>query len=111
MQEYLEKPYKADPDELIERINYLGIMISQSGQCLADAKYYQDTIVNGVIMEAIQKAYEEKLSASTINKFVTTAAKDQNLLVNTFDRINASAVHQLDAIRTIISYKKSEMLL
>jgi hypothetical protein len=109
MQSYLEKPYKADPEELIERMNYLGILIAQSGQCLADARYYQDTIVNGAIMEALQKAYEERLSASTINKFVTSAAKEQNLLVNTFDRINASAVHQIDAMRTIISYRKSEM--
>lgn len=109
MQAFLEKPYKVEPEDLIERIGLLGILISQSGQCLADAKYFQDQCVNGVIMEAIQKAYEEKLSPSTINKFVTTAAKEFNYLVNTFDRINSSATHQLDGIRTVISYRKSEM--
>lgn len=109
MIEYLEKPYGVEPEELLERMSYLGIMIAQSGQCLADAKYYQDSIVNGAIMDAIQKAYEQKLSPSTINKFVTTAAKEQNYLVNLFDRINATATHQLDSVRTAISYKKAEM--
>ena len=106
---YLEKPYKSDPEDLLERMSTLSILMAQSGQCLADAKYYQDTIINGAIMDAIQRAYEEKLSPSTINKFVITAAKDQNYLVNTFDRINASATHLLDAVRTAISYEKSKM--
>ena len=109
MAAYLEKPYKSDPDDLLERMSTLSVLMAQSGQCLADAKYYQDSIVNGAIMEAIQKAYEEKLSPSTINKFVTTAAKEQNHLVNSFDRINASATHLLDAVRTAISYEKSKM--
>ena len=60
-------------------------------------------------MEALQKAYEERLSPSTINKFVTTAAKDQNFLVNWLDRINSSSVHQLDGLRSILSYRKAEM--
>jgi hypothetical protein len=109
MAAYLEKPYSSDPDSLMERMSYLSVLMAQSGQCLADAKYFQDTVINGAIMEAIQKAYEERLSASTINKFVTTAAKEQNYLVNTFDRINASATHLLDAVRTAISYEKSKM--
>ena len=109
MQSYLEKRAGGEPNDLIDRAENLAILIAKSGQCLASAKYLQDTVVNGAIMEALQKAYEERLSPSTINKFVVTAAKDFNYLVNWFDRINATATHQLDAIRTIISYRKSEM--
>ena len=109
MAAYLDKPYKSDADDLLERMSTLSVLMAQSGQCLADAKYYQDAIVNGAIMDALQRAYEERLSPSTINKFVMTAAKDQNYLVNRFDRINASAVHLLDAVRTAISYEKSKM--
>ena len=109
MQKYLEKEIGSDPIELIKKVEWLNILIAQSGNCLADAKYYQDSVINGAIMEALQKAYEERLSPSTINKFVSTAAKEMNYLVNWLDRINSTAVHQLDAIRTLISYRKAEM--
>jgi len=109
MQSYLELKSGSEPNDLIERAENLAILIAKSGQCLADAKYLQDNIVNGAIMEALQKAYEERLSPSTINKFVLTAAKEFNYLVNWLDRINATATHQLDAVRTLISYRKAEM--
>jgi hypothetical protein len=109
MQTYLEIKPGPEPNDLIERAENLAVMIAKSGQCLAEAKYFQDCIVNGAIMDAIQRAYEEKLSASTINKFVTTAAKEQNFLCVWFDRINSASTHQLDALRTVISYRKSEM--
>lgn len=108
-QKYLEEKPGTEADDLIERASLLSILIAQSGQCLADAKYIQDEIVNGAIMEAIQNFYSEKLSPSTVNKFVTTAAKEANYLVNWLDRINATATHQLEGIRSMLSYRKAEM--
>lgn len=110
-QKFLETKPGSEPNDLIDRAENLAVLIAQSGQCLADAKYLQDTVINGAIMEALQKAYEERLSPSTINKWVITAAKEFNYLVNWLDRINATATHQLDAIRTLISYRKAEMTL
>lgn len=109
MQEYLEKAVPSEPNDIIDRLTYLTQMVAISGQLLAEAKRYQDEIINGAIMEALQKAYEERLSPSTINKFVTTAAREQNYLVNWIDRINASATHQIDGLRSILSYRKAEM--
>lgn len=111
MQDYLEKKVDEDPAILMDRIGFLTVMIAQTSKMLADAKYYQDTLVNGAIMDSLKKAYEEKLSPSTINKFVTTAAREQNYLVNWIDRLNSAAVHQLDGIRSIVSYKKAEMVM
>ena len=108
-QKYLEEKTGSEPNDLITRAENLSILIAQSGQCLADAKYLQDTVINGAIMEAIQKFYSDKLSPSTVNKFVTTAAKEANYLVNWLDRINATATHQLEGIRSILSYRKAEM--
>lgn len=109
MQSFLELRTPNDPMAMLERADDLGILIAKSGHYLAQAKYLQDQVINGAIMEAIQRAYEERLSASTINKFVSTAAKDLNYLVTWFDRINSAAVHQLDGIRSAISYRKAEM--
>lgn len=111
MMDYLEMPAGSDPLEIMRRMENLNIMVAQAGRCLADAKYYQDQVVNKTIHEAIKNAFDEKLSPSVINKYVNTAAKEHNYLVNMFDRINAAAVHQIDSLRSILSYKKSEMLL
>lgn len=108
-QAYLEKKVGSEPNELIERVELLSILIAQSGQCLANAKYLQDQVINGTIMEALKSAYDDRLSASTINQFVKSSAKEFNYLVNWLDRINSTATHQLDSTRTIISYRKSEM--
>ena len=60
-QKYLEEKTGSEPNDLITRAENLSILIAQSGQCLADAKFIQDEIVNGAIMEAIQKFYSDKL--------------------------------------------------
>ena len=86
-------------------------LIAKSGQCLAEAKYIQDQVINAGLMNAIGEGLETKLSPSLINQFVKSNAKEVNLLVNWFDRINAAATHQLDSTRTIISYKKAELSL
>ena len=111
MQVYLETETGPEPQHLIDRAELLTILIAKSGQCLAEAKYIQDQVINAGLMNAIGEGLETKLSPSLINQFVKSNAKEVNLLVNWFDRINAAATHQLDSTRTIISYKKAELSL
>ncbi len=108
MNRYLQKPAGSEPNELIERIEFLSIMISQSGEYLATAKHLQDTVIHSSIMNAVKEGYTEKLSATALNKFVGSLAKEENYLVNQFDRINSSAVHMLDGLRSVLSYRKAE---
>lgn len=109
MQAYLESPVGKEPVELLERIEYLMIMVAKSGQLLAEAKLQQDHLVNAGLLQAMEDGLDKKLSPSLITKFVSSNVKEVNYLVNWADRINASATHQLDAIRTIVSYKKAEL--
>jgi len=109
MQLFLETPAGLEPQELIDRIEYLNILVAKSGQILARAKYIQDDIINTGLIEAMEQELDKKLSPSLVNKFVGSGAKNINYLVNWADRINAAATHQLDGIRTIISYKKAEL--
>lgn len=109
-QEYLEQPAGSDPQDIIQRLEYLNVLIAQSGRCLAEAKYLQEQVVE----ESIKKVLADEnynMTASTLNTFVKALARDYNYLVNQFDRINAAATHQIDSLRSILSYKKSEMLL
>ena len=50
-----------------------------------------------------------KLATSTINMWIKSKAKDWTRLKNAFDRINASSVHQIDAIRSILSFEKAKI--
>ena len=109
MQSFLETPAGLEPQDLLDRIEHLTILVAKSGHLLAKAKFIQDDIVNTGLMKAIEDGLDKKLTPSLINKFVSTNAKNINYLVNWADRINASATHQLDGIRTVISYKKAEL--
>ncbi len=111
MQAYLESPVGQEPAELLERIEFLMIMVAKSGQLLAEAKFQQDGLINAGLLQAMEDGLDKKLSPSLITKFVSSNAKEVNYLVNWADRINASATHQLDAVRSIVSYKKAELSL
>lgn len=109
-QEYLELPAGSDPHDIIQRLEYLNVLIAQSGRCLAEAKYLQEQVVE----ESIKKVLADEnynMTASTLNTFVKSMAKEYNYLVNVFDRINSSATHQIDSLRSILSFKKTEMML
>lgn len=109
MQAYLDTPTGPEPQHLIDRTEMLYLLISKSGQCLAEAKYIQDQIINTGLLKVMEDGLDSKLSPSLINQFVKSSAKEVNYLVNWLDRINSAATHQLDGIRTIISYKKAEL--
>src|SRR6185295_5922562 len=111
MQKYLEETTPSEPNDLIDRTEKLNILIAQSGKMLADAEWYRDEIVNSAIMKSIKDSMEEKLSATVLNQYIKTTARDYNFLVKWIDRINATATHQIDSIRTIISFRKAEMVM
>jgi hypothetical protein len=102
----IEKP-SDEPAELLERMGQMEIVIARAGHCLALAKKLQDEYISTAIINALERQIEEKLSPSTINIYIKSIAKDYNYLVNSFERINSSAVHQHDGLRTRLSYFKT----
>lgn len=108
MQKYLEERPGQEPNDIILKIEMLSIMISEAGNLLADAKYLQDSVISSEIMKALKEGYQDKLTATGLNKLINSLAKEENYLVNLFDRINAAATHQLDGCRSILSYRKAE---
>lgn len=110
MNEFLQKKNGNDePASMLERMELLEILISQSGEYLADARYYQEEIINGSVVDALKKSLEEKLSASTINLFVKTSAKQWNHIVNSLERINNSASKQHAGLITRVSFAKTAL--
>lgn len=108
MNAYLQEKPGSEPNEIIDRIENLSVLISQAGEYLADSKYLQDSVIRSEIMDSLKSGFMDKLSMSAINKLVSALAKEENYLVNVFDRINSSGVHQMDSLRSVLSYRKAE---
>lgn len=109
MQKYLEAKPEDQDEGLITRLELLGILAAKAGKCLADSKYHLDQRKNDSITQALKEAMEGDWSISIIHKKIDALCKDNNYLVNLFDRINSSSVHSQDALRTVISYRKEQM--
>ena len=107
MQAYLETLPEDNPDALSERIKILAVYQARSGFMLSEAKKTlsekkKAEIVNTII--AIAK--ENYLSAKAQNALVDSIATDEQFMVDWLDRINAACKHQLDAVRSLLSFEK-----
>ena len=105
MQAYLELNVGGyTPDELMLRLDQLGVYYARSGAMHAE--------VVGLIDSAIAKSMGDnmelisKLPASLVQKYIKDATAELNGLERWIDRINASCNKQCDNLRTLISYEK-----
>lgn len=114
MLDYLARPLPKNDtidfhNELFKRIEALNICMSQSGEYKTAAEYKMDCVIDGEIGSKIDEILEGKLATSTVNMWIKSKAKEWTRLKNAFDRINASCVHQIDAIRSILSFEKAKI--
>jgi hypothetical protein len=84
-------------DELDDRCQWL----ARSSELLAEAQAMNDRR-RGKESEALTE-----LPASLIRERLSGICADESRLLKLADRLNATIVHQIDAIRTILSFEKS----
>lgn len=109
---YLQVTLQGSPEEIQRRIADTMAYVARTGEMLAEAKRMlrkrkSEEIQNTII--AI--ARENCLSAKVQNALLDSIAEDEAFLVDTLDRLNASATHQLDALRTLLSYEREGLRL
>lgn len=108
-QAFLEAPYAADiPEQVQGRFDSLAVRMARSGKLKADAEYHYNSLLESSIFDVMKKGYEEKLSASTINKFVEAAARNYKFLYTWADRVNRACTHQHEGLRSVMSTLRSE---
>ena len=110
--EYLQITCQNNPQEIQQRIADTMVYVARTGEMLATAKQMlrrrkSEEIQNTII--AIAK--ENCLSAKVQNALLDSIAEEEAFLVDTLDRLNAAATHQLDALRTLLSYEREGMRL
>lgn len=110
MQQYLEITCSGEPNEIQDRITVLMVYLARSCELLAVAKKElrkkkSSEISNTII--AIAK--ETNLSNRVQNQLLDCIAEEEAFLVDWLDRINSTIVHQIDGLRSLLSYAKEEM--
>ena len=110
MQDYLDITCSSDPAEMIERTSTLSAYMSRSGEMWAIAKKElrkkKSNQINETIISIAKAAH---LSASVQNALLESICEDESFLVDWLERINRSCTHQIDSLRTLISYEKEQL--
>lgn len=114
MIDFLQKPLPKNDspdyhDLLIKRLDTLNIAMTQSGEYRTAAEYKIDCVIDLEIGEKIAEIMDGKLATSTVNMWIKSKARDWTRLKNAFDRVNSASVHQIDAIRSILSWEKAKI--
>jgi len=112
IQDYLDITCSDNPEEIQERIRTIMSYISRTGFLLAEAKKIlrlkKATEISNTI---IHIAKEQCLSAKVQNTLIDSIAEDESYLVDLIDRLNAACTHQVDGLRSLLSYSKEELRL
>ncbi len=112
IQEFLEITCSNEPEEIKSRMADLNVYMARSGEMLAQAKRIYNKKVSSEIADTIVKiAKEQFLSATAQNALVKSIAEDEQFLVDWIERINKTCTHQLDALRSLLSYEKEQLRL
>lgn len=104
---YLSTLPPEDANLAIERGNELSVYIARTGKMLSDARFYRDKALSESIVYNLGK--QAGCPASVLKQLVEASCQRENLLVNTIERLNRAATHQLDWLRTVVSMAKEEM--
>jgi hypothetical protein len=103
---YLQETCSEDPNEAILRGNEIQVHLSRTGKMLADAKFMQDEAVKNSIIAELGKKI--RIPPSILKQLVEASCKKENYMVNWTERLNKTCVHQLDFLRTVISFAKAD---
>jgi uncharacterized protein YoaH (UPF0181 family) len=112
IQAYLDITVSNEAAEMSERISMLMSYMSRSGEMLALAKKAlrakKTQEINRTII-SIAKA--SRLSATVQNALLDSICEEESFFVDWLDRINRSCTHQIDGLRSLLSYEKEELRL
>lgn len=111
MQAFLEIPITEELSAAVERGNDLTIIIARSGYLIAETKKILNEKMQSEVMEALRNIAKETPYATsrTVNALIDSLCREERYLHEWVERINKTATHQLEYIRTLISLAKQEL--
>ena len=92
-----------DKTQLLAELDYRCQWLARSGELIADAQYILDC-KRGQVADK-----NNNLSATLLREVIARDCAEENRLYKLADRLNATLTHQIDALRTMISFEKESM--
>lgn len=109
IQEILEAHYDGEEGDIVSgRLQQISTYMAESGKLKADADYHYHAKLNSEIMKAIKDLLPDYSSASLQNQFVKSLCKEESHLATFADRVNRSCTHQIEVMRSQLSYIKNQ---
>src|SRR3990167_6454004 len=93
--------------KLSEELNWSVQMLARSGEILAHAEIEEKKARAIHLQEEIKK--DGKIGATMLKEIVSALTANESKIVTLSDRLNRLLVHRIDALRTQISYVKSDL--
>ncbi|MDR1122113.1 MAG: hypothetical protein LBM08_14540 [Dysgonamonadaceae bacterium] len=110
IQSYSEITVSDNPQEIVERMISLGVYIARTGKMLADAKYHLNEKRKDETMQLIERILsDKKLSAKVQNSLIDSISREEQYLVDWIERLNRSITHQMEEMRSLLSYEKENL--
>ncbi|MCP4650282.1 MAG: hypothetical protein GY853_09430 [PVC group bacterium] len=104
--DYCCEEYQTDGEVLIARITRLNVYLARSGEMQALTQYYYDVKL-GEEAEIIEEKHP-KIAPMKLKNLLAGKVARENKILKYCERTNRAIVHQLDAIRSQLSYLKVE---
>jgi len=108
IQNILEAHYDTDDGNIISnRLQEVGAYMAESGKLKGDAEYHFREKLRSELLRLLKDLLPEYSSANMQNAFIKSCANEEATLITLVDRLNASCTHQIDSMRSQLSYLKS----
>lgn len=112
IQSYLDTECSENPEEVLERIRTTMTYISRTSFMLAEAKKsLRQKKASEISKTIINIAKEQFLSAKVQNTLIDCIAEEESHLVEWIERLNAAATHQVEGLRSILSFERENLRL
>lgn len=108
IQTVLESPYSAEEGNILnQRMQDVAIYMAEAGKLKADAQFHYKQVMKSEAIKCLKELIPEWSSAKVQNAVIEGLAAHEFRIVTFAERVNASCTHQLDVMRSQLSYLKS----
>jgi len=108
IQSVLESPYSSEDGNLLNsRMHDVSIYMAEAGKLKADAQWHYKQLMRSEVIKCLKDLIPEWSSAKVQNAVIEGLAAHEYRIVTFAERVNASCTHQLDVMRSQLSYLKS----
>jgi len=111
MQTFLEMPVSEELSLVVERGKDLTVIIARSSYLMAETKRTLNEKLQSEVMMSLREIARETPFATsrTVNALIDSLCREERFIYEWTERINRTATHQIEFIRTLISLAKQEL--